>query len=155
MRLGSNHVQGASEVMKGVAALVRKRREVESEEERHHPELALWIERRVDTGGALVGARLSVDPSARRDGKRWLSNPLRTEWNRAALAVGVRVRMYEGTTHTTATEALRAGRRLEEIQAALGHRDRRSAERSARLAEVTPVGELFRRRWFWTPPGPR
>lgn len=110
------------------------------------PELATWIEQHVDAAGALVGAPLFVNPTGRRDSKRWLSNPLREEWNRAALAVGVQVRMYEGTKHTTATEALRAGRRLEDIQAALGHRDRKSTERYARLAEVTPVGDLFRRR---------
>ena len=99
-----------------------------------------------DPAGALVGAPLFVNPAGRRDGRRWLSNPLREEWNRAAQDVGVRVRMYEGTKHTTATEALRSGRRLEEIQAALGHRDRKSTERNARLAEVIPAGELFRRR---------
>jgi len=108
-------------------------------------ELASWIEEHVDFRGALSGAPLFVNPTGRRDGKRWLSNPLREEWDRAAQRVGVLVRMYEGTKHTTATEALRAGRRMEEIQRALGHRDRKSTERYARLAEVTPVGELFRR----------
>ena len=63
-----------------------------------------------------------------------LSNPLREEWNRAAEKVSVRVKMYEGTKHTSATEALRGGRRREEIQKALGHRDRRSTERYAKLA---------------------
>ena len=74
-------------------------------------ELAAWIESHVDPAGALVGAPLFANPTGRRDGRRWLSNPLREEWNRAALAIGVRVRIYEGTKHTTATEALRSGRR--------------------------------------------
>jgi hypothetical protein len=55
-------------------------------------------------------------------------------------------RMYEGTKHTSATEALRGGRRLEEIQHALGHRDRRSTERYARLPDGARVEDLFRRR---------
>jgi integrase len=108
-------------------------------------ELAEWIEKHVPVAGALVGAPLFVNPSSRRAGKRWLGSPLRREWDRAAEAVGVPVRMYEGTKHTTATEALRAGRRMEEIQHALGHRDRKSTERYARLAAISPVGDLFRR----------
>jgi len=54
--------------------------------------------------------------------------------------------MVEGTKRTSASEALRGGRRVEEIQKALGHRDRRLTERHAKLAEVTPVDDIFRRR---------
>jgi integrase len=109
-------------------------------------ELAAWIEAHVAPGGALVGAPLFVNPTARRADSRWLGSPLRREWDRAAARVGVRVRMYEGTKHTTATEALRAGASMDAIQAALGHRDRKSTQRYARMAEIAPVGELFRRR---------
>jgi integrase len=109
-------------------------------------ELREWIEKWVNPQGALDGSALFVNPTARRPGSRWLSNPLREEWNRAAEKVGVRVKMYEGTKHTSATEALRGGRRMEEIQKALGHRDRRSTEKYAKLAEVTPVDDIFRRR---------
>lgn len=109
-------------------------------------ELASWIEQHVARAGAITGAPLFVNPTARRGGKRWLAEALRQEWNRAAAKVGVRVRMYEGTKHTSATEALRGGRRMEEIQHALGHRDRRSTERYARLADVARVEDLFRRR---------
>lgn len=67
--------------------------------------------------------------------------------NRARISYPrVRVNMYEGTKHTSSTEALRGGRRMGEIQKALGHRDRRSTERYAKLAEVTPVDDIFRRR---------
>ena len=38
------------------------------------------------------------------------------------------------------------GRRMEEIQKALGHKDRRSTEKYAKLAEVTPVEAIFRGR---------
>ena len=109
-------------------------------------ELREWIERWVNPQGALDSSALFVNPTARTPGKRWLSNPLREEWNRAAEKVGVRVKMYEGTKHTSATEALRSGRRMEEIQKAIGHKDRRSTERYAKLAEVTPVDDIFRRR---------
>jgi hypothetical protein len=81
-------------------------------------ELREWIERWVNPQGALDASALFVNPTARRPGKRWLSNPLREEWNRAAETVGVRVKMYEGTKHTSATEAVRGGRRMEEIQKA-------------------------------------
>lgn len=109
-------------------------------------ELAEWIEKHVAAEGALTGTPLFVNPTARHAGKRWIGSALRREWNRAAARVGVSIRMYEGTKHTTATEALRAGRRMEDIQAALGHKDRKSTERYARMAEIAPVGELFRRR---------
>jgi integrase len=109
-------------------------------------ELREWIEKWVDPQGALDGSPLFFNPTARTRDKRWLSNPLRDEWNRAAEKVGVRVKMYEGTKHTSATEALRGGRRREEIQKTLGHKDRRSTERYAKLAEVTPVDDIFRRR---------
>jgi hypothetical protein len=65
---------------------------------------------------------------------------------RSGTALGVRVRMYEDTKHTSATEALRGGRRLEEVQHGLGHKDRRSTERYARHADVARVEDLFRRR---------
>lgn len=109
-------------------------------------ELAAWIAQHVDRRSALAGAPLFVNPAARHDAGRWIGSALRREWNRAAAKIGVRVSMYEGTKHTTATEALRSGRRLEEIQHALGHRDRRSTERYARLADVARVEDLFRRR---------
>lgn len=91
---------------------------------------------------------LNRPPSARALRHAWLMEriALRQEWNRAAKKVGVRVKMYEGTKHTSATEALRGGRRMEEIQKALGHKDRRSTERYAKFAEVTPVDDIFRGR---------
>ncbi|HEU4428065.1 MAG TPA: site-specific integrase [Myxococcota bacterium] len=109
-------------------------------------ELRAWIEKHVDPKLALAGAPLFANPTSRHAAARWIGSALRREWNRAAEKIGVRVRMYEGTKHTTATEALRAGRRMEDIQQALGHRDRRSTERYARLAEVAKVEDLFRGR---------
>jgi len=109
-------------------------------------ELRAWIEAHVAHEGAITRAPLFANPTARAGGGRWIASALRREWNRAAEKVGVKVRMYEGTKHTSATEALRGGRRLEEIQHALGHRDRRSTERYARLADVARVEDLFRQR---------
>ena len=109
-------------------------------------ELRAWIETHVTQRDALQRAPLFANPTARAAGGRWIASTLMREWARACAQVGVRVRMYEGTKHTSATEALRSGRRMEEIQHALGHRDRRSTERYARLADVARVEDLFRRR---------
>ena len=67
------------------------------------------------------------------------SDALREEWNRAAAAVGIEVRMYEGTKHSAATGWLSSGMSLEMIQRMLRHRDSRSTERYAKLADQALV----------------
>jgi len=104
-------------------------------------ELGDWIrEHRHDAIGA---APLFVNPTGRKAGKRWFANSLREEWNRAAKAVGLKgVKCYEGTKHSTATAARREGVPLDQIQAALRHRDRRSTERYAKLAAVPSIAPV-------------
>jgi hypothetical protein len=68
-------------------------------------ELADWLEwrtARITPQDLLRGPLpLFQNPTGRRDRKRWLGNALRLEWNRACERIGIRVKMYEGTTHVS------------------------------------------------------
>jgi len=111
-------------------------------------ELRTWIEWRVrfTTAEERLRGRVALfpNPSGRAQDRRWLSNSMREEWNRAAAKIGVRCRMYEGTKHTFATNLLEAGVSQEVIQAVLRHRDRRSTERYAKLSLAAAVRLLPR-----------
>lgn len=89
---------------------------------------------------------LFPNPTSRNSGRRWIANALRREWNRAADEVGVAVRMYEGTKHSSATGWRTSGMSLEMIQRMLRHRDSRSTERYARLADQALVEAFTRSR---------
>jgi len=110
-------------------------------------ELLKWISWRFDQVRPEERLRgeipLFVNPIGRTADRRWLGDALREVWNRAWTRVGVKVRMYEGTKHATATDAIRRGVSERSIQAALRHADRRSTERYARLADTAGV-ELLR-----------
>ena len=73
----------------------------------------------------------------RGSGKRWGYYALREEWNRAAALVSLRVSMYEGLKHSSATDAARRGVSLEIIAQALGHSDSRITQRLHPIASVT------------------
>jgi integrase len=71
-----------------------------------------------------------------RGGGRWSHWALRDEWHRACDRAGVRrVKLYEGTKHSMATDAKRRGVDDREIAAVLGHADLRSTARYAQLAK--------------------
>jgi hypothetical protein len=76
-------------------------------------ELQRWIEWRLFqvSKEELLRSRIALfpNPTARNREKRWIANSLREEWNQAAARVGVRVRMYEGTKHSSATAWLAQG----------------------------------------------
>lgn len=109
------------------------------------PDLAAWIERWVDPADRLQAEPLFTNPTGRSPDKRWLSNALRLEWNRAAERAGVRVKNYEGTKHSFATALAARGERLEHIQKVLGHKDPRSTSKYATLADQAVVETLRRR----------
>jgi hypothetical protein len=90
--------------------------------------------------GVLLAVGVSSPPGTA-EGKiqRWIANTLREEWNQAAAKVGVRVRMYEGTKHSSATAWLAQGSSLQMIQRMLRHADSRSTERYAKLGELALV----------------
>ena len=87
---------------------------------------------------------LFPNPTARNPQRRWIANALRQEWNRAASAVGVEVRMYEGTKHSAATGWRTSGMSLDMVRRMLRHRDARSTERYAKLTDQALV-EAFKR----------
>ncbi|MCP5060069.1 MAG: site-specific integrase [bacterium] len=85
---------------------------------------------------------LSTDPRYKESyyrERRWIANALRLEWNRAAEAVGVKVRMYEGTKHSSASRWHSSGMPLELVRRMLRHRDVRSTERYPKLADSALV----------------
>jgi hypothetical protein len=109
--------------------------------------LQRWIEWRLVevSKEAMLRSRIALfpNPSARNREKRWIANALREEWSQAAESVGVRVRMYEGTKHSSA---------LQMIQRMLRHADARSTERYAKLGDLALVDVIRPRR---RRPGPR
>ncbi len=88
----------------------------------------------------LEGRTLFIHPAT---GNRWAPTTLRREWHEARKRAGVPdCKLYEGARHSAATEWKRAGADDRTIQAILGHTDRRSVERYARLADGAVVEVL-------------
>ncbi|MBW2362625.1 MAG: tyrosine-type recombinase/integrase [Deltaproteobacteria bacterium] len=103
-------------------------------------ELTEWIERHVSATGRLTRSPLFVNP---RTGNRWSHWALRDRWVRAAQSLGLEgVRLYEGTKHTMATDAVRRGVTERELQAFLGHSDVRSTRRYARMSREALIHVL-------------
>jgi len=111
-------------------------------------DLKFWIEWRlsqITPQERLNGpVALFQNPSASNPQKRWTANSLRKEWNRAAARIGVPVKMYEGTKHAFASDALARGISLHRVQDFLGHQDARSTERYAKLADSGRLDVLRR-----------
>ena len=109
-------------------------------------ELQRWIEWRLVrvSKEEMLRERIPLfpNPTARNRERRWIANTLREEWNRAAEKVGVRVRMYEGTKHSSATAWLAQGSSLQMIQRMLRHADSRSTERYAKLGDLALVSVI-------------
>lgn len=91
-------------------------------------ELLAWLERYMPTGPA---APLFVNPRTR---KRWSHWGVNEAWKRACEKTNVKAKLYEGTKHTFATGAKARGIEDRSVQEYLGHADRRSTERYAKLA---------------------
>ena len=101
------------------------------------PELADWLDWRfseVTPEDRLRGrVALFPNPTARNPQRRWIWNAMSEEWTRACDQVGVKVRLYEGTKHSFGTRLREEGVDLDAIKDVMGHADRRSTERYARL----------------------
>jgi len=106
-------------------------------------ELDQWIAWRLAqvSKAELLRGRIALfpNPTARNREKRWIANTLREDRNQAAAKVGVRVRMYEGSRHSSATAWLAQGSSLQMIQRMLRHADSRSTERYAKLGDLALV----------------
>ncbi len=98
------------------------------------PELvAAWIEARWP-----AEKRLAADPGAvllpnPRSGRRWSHWQLRERWTAACTEAGLPkpVKLYEGTKHTFATEAMERTKNERAVRDYLGHADSRSTRRYA------------------------
>jgi integrase len=106
-------------------------------------ELADWIERWVPRERRVAGERLFVNPNT---GGGWAETSLKRAWYKACEKVGVHVSLYNGTKHSTATELRRQGVPLDVIQKLCGHRDPRSTEVYAKLADQALVEAIRRPR---------
>ncbi|MCP5058660.1 MAG: tyrosine-type recombinase/integrase [bacterium] len=99
-------------------------------------DLAEWINRWVPAEDRLRRKVLFNNP---RTGGPWSEAALRRQWYRACDEVGVKISLYQGTKHSTATELRRRGIALDVIQQLCGHRDQRSTEVYAKLGEEALV----------------
>lgn len=106
-------------------------------------ELLDWIEEWVPKETRLRGEVLFTNP---RTNGAWSEAALRRQWYRACDSVGVRIGLYRGTKHSTATELRRQGIPLDVIQRICGHRDKRSTEVYAKLADHALVEAIRRPR---------
>ncbi len=99
--------------------------------------LGAWLDRWVDPADRLTRAPLFLNP---RTGRRWTHWALRDTWVRSARAAGLEgVKLYEGTKHSMATDAIRRGVSERALQSFLGHRDLRSTRRYAQLSDQALV----------------
>jgi integrase len=99
-----------------------------------------WIDRHLSTDARLRRLSLFTNP---RTGRRWTHWALRDRWLKAAKSVGLkRARLYEGTKHTMATDAVRRGVSERALQTFLGHADVRSTRRYAKLADEVLISVL-------------
>jgi integrase len=105
---------------------------------RHLPissSLRAWLEKHLPGDSE---APLFTNPRTKRRFSHWA---LYEKWVAAVRAAGIgrHVKLYEGTKHSFATDAYRRGVDARVLQAMLGHQDRASTDRYARLS-----GEMLR-----------
>jgi len=103
-------------------------------------DLRAWINKHVPAESRLERRALFPNPNT---GGRWVPTSLRRVWHNACAAAGVpHIKLYEGTRHSAATEWKRQGADDRTLQKILGHADRRSVERYARLSDDAVVEVL-------------
>jgi len=114
-------------------------------------ELADWIEQHVPRERRLRSAPLFANP---RTGGRYAHKPLGEIWAKAVEAAGLpHVKLYEGTKHSFATDAIRRGVSERLLQRFLGHSSVVSTRRYARLADGALVEVLRARSEAWRQAG--
>ena len=107
------------------------------------PALAEWIEQLVPKETLLADGLLFTN---RRTGGAWTPTSFRRRWAKACIAAGLPVlNSYESLRHSTATEWLRRGASLREVQDLLGHRTQHMTPKYARLANERLVEIVGRR----------
>ena len=78
-------------------------------------------------------------------GRPYRVNNLECIWNKASAKVGVDITLYEGTRHSVASQAATRGVSLFKIGEVLGHSDKRTTERYAKM-DVADQLEVFESR---------
>ena len=92
-----------------------------------------WITKYVPTKRLLSDGPLFVNA---RTGGAWTPTSFRRRWEKSCKAAGLPVlKSYESLRHSTATEWLRRGATLQEVQHMLGHKGPHATPRYARLAD--------------------
>jgi integrase/recombinase XerC len=115
--------------------------------------LAEWIEKHVAKETLLADGLLFTN---RRTGGAWTPTSFRRRWSKACIASGQSVlNSYESLRHSTATEWLRRGASLREVQDLLGHRTPHMTPKYARLANERLVEIVGRRGSHVDPSGNR
>ena len=108
------------------------------------PEVQAWIDVYVKADDRLRGAALFRNPDGLTDSKRWSPAAIRRVWIATCRKVGVRVGLYEGTKHAFATNAVARGVEMHKVQKFLGHADKRTTERYAKLSDRALLSVLRR-----------
>ncbi len=110
-----------------------------------HPEVAEWIEKHVRREDLLSDPPLFRNPEGATASRRWSPSAMGRSWTRAQItALGRMVApLYEGTRHSFATLALNDGADQYTVGKFLGHRDPRTTERYAKLADSS-LGTVLR-----------
>jgi hypothetical protein len=112
------------------------------------PEFEVWIEQHVPAAQRVRGGLLFENARGQDPSRRWTPTSLHRRWAAACRAVGLTspISLYEGAKHTFATNAKRRGIEERLLQRFLGHCDRRSVERDARLVDEALIAVLRPRR---------
>ena len=110
-----------------------------------HPEVAEWIEAHARREDLLPDPPLFRNPEGATASRRWSPSAMGRAWTRAQIkALGRKLApLYEGTRHSFATLALNDGADQYTVGKFLGHRDPRTTERYAKLADSS-LGTVLR-----------
>ena len=102
--------------------------------------LAEWLETHVSAEARLrrTGPLFEFPASRGRDDRRWSGSTLRHVWERACEQVELKIGLYNGTKHTTATWLRQSGLSIDEIGLALGHSSGRGSSGVTELYARAP-----------------
>ena len=104
-----------------------------------------WLEDQLSAERRIDGeAFLFQNPDAYNAAGQWSETAMRRTWYAACAAVGIKVSLYEGTKHSTATALKAAGVEDRVLAHAAGHSDVRSIQRYAKL-ETEVIRSAFAR----------
>jgi len=108
-------------------------------------QLAEWLEENIPAERRLDGeAFLFQNPDATNERRQWSEAAMRRTWYSACKAVGVRISLYEGTKHSTATALKAAGVEDRVLAQIAGHSDVRSIQKYSKIQTAVIENALAR-----------